>query len=81
MASPGNITVVRTAEDLNEAAVRGAQDIEIQEHIDLRRLQPVSDPATQANADASDVVYPPALLDAVAGLRSIRVRSFGPFQH
>ena len=70
---PANVTVVRTADELQQAARDLARDIEIQAHLDLRGL------VREVSQDLSAVLELPtdavALLNARMGMRSIRVRT------
>lgn len=65
-----NITVVRSAAELQAAAEAKAQDIEIRAHLDLRKLRRLQNPLV-----TSAVAGSYALLYADPPLRSIRVRS------
>ena len=67
-----SITVVRTAAQLQRAALAGAQDIEIRAHLDLRSLERAANPLIEGVETA---VNPKrlALLYASPPLRSIRV--------
>ena len=66
-----NITVVRTAAELQRAALAGVQDIEIRAHLDLRSLKRDANPAMRdENSLHSNRL---ALLYASPPLRSIRV--------
>lgn len=64
-----NITVVRTAEELQAATLRGATDIEIRSHVDLRSLSKGPNPAVHELKSGRYL----ALLYASTPLRSIRV--------
>ena len=71
--APANITIVRTAQDLQRATATGAVDIEIRAHLDLRSLSRTLNPAIPG----SETFQNPkrnALLYAQSPLRSIRVR-------
>ena len=70
---PANITIVTTAEELQEASLAGAQDIEIRRHIDLRTLTTVPNPSI-GGVEAVTNPKRLALLYASPPLRSIRVR-------
>lgn len=68
---PSNVTVVRTAGDLQRATLTGALDIEIRTHLDLRTLAPADNPELQGAGEAAQAS---ALLYVASTLRSIRVR-------
>eukprot|EP00892_Ulva_mutabilis_P000954 jgi/Ulvmu1/1085/UM106_0001.1 len=70
-AAPPNITVVRTAAELQQASLSGAMDIEIRTHIDMRSLELALNPMIQG---AESLTNPRrlALLYASLPLRSIR---------
>ena len=70
---PANITIVTTAEELQEATIAGAQDIEIRSHLDLRTLKRVPTPLIDG-PETHDNRKRLALLYASPPLRSIRVR-------
>ena len=67
-----NITVVRTAGELQRAALAGAQDIEIRAHLDLRSLELAANPLFDGIETAINRKRL-ALLYASPPLRSIRV--------
>lgn len=67
-----NVTVVRTAAELQRAALDGARDIEIRAHLDLRSLKLAANPAIHGQETAVNRKRL-ALLYASPPLRSIRV--------
>lgn len=71
---PANITVVRTARELQEASLRGALDIEIRAHLDLRTLDLAQDPSGLFSGTVQEFGRR-SLLYADLSMRSIRVRA------
>ena len=74
IGAPANITVVRTAEELQQATLTGAVDIEIWAHLDLRGLRRTSNPEIDLHTAAIGSRSASALLYGEPTLRSIRVR-------
>lgn len=72
-----NVTVVRSAEELQEAALVGARDIEIRSHLDLRRLRLAVNPEI-SGPDNRRFNKRLALLYGTSQARSIRVRRRRP---
>lgn len=73
------ITVVRTAQQLQEAAAGAAQDVEVQAHLDLRPLSKALNP-DHPGLEWATAQQSFSLLYASPPLRSIRVR-LRPFSH
>ena len=79
--APPNITVVNTVEELEAAALGGAQDIEIRSHLNLRHMRQIATGALGEGEGPTNSSSPTALIYASAGggLRSIRVCSSSGF--
>ena len=74
------VTAITTAEQLQDAASAGAQDIEIRAHLDLRDLEwHIRPPSRVANSKAR-LGYREILLSR-GDLRSLRVRAFTTSLH
>ena len=73
IVAPADVTIVRGPNELQQAVLSGAVDIEIRDHLDLRSVPREMNPAVQ---DSGDAHYRKrfALLYAGHPLRSIRVR-------
>ena len=74
---PANVTIVRTAEELQQATLRGAIDIEIRDHIDLSTLNLAFDPTGEFKGTVR-MYGKSSLLYSYSPMRSIRVR---PLSH
>ena len=70
--SPAYITVVTSAEQLQNATLTQAEDIEIRAHLDLRALSLAENPDISGEESVSNRL---ALLYATHRLRSVRVRA------
>jgi len=76
--APAEVTVVTTAEELVNATLAGAQDIEIQAHLDLRntrRQNNTNDPTEPVPNEHGVGQGSTALLASRGNMRSMRVRS------
>lgn len=72
---PPEVTVVTTAEELQEAALEGARDIEIRAHMDLRGLEPLSEMSGTLLRGPLGPLWPrPPLVRLMQSSRSLRVR-------
>ena len=72
--SPADITVVTSAEQLQNATLTQAEDIEIRAHLDLRALNLADNPDIPGEESVSNRKRL-ALLYATHRLRSVRVRA------
>lgn len=71
-----SITGVQTAEELLDAFERGARDIEITRHLDLRGVQPIPKDDTDTTADLeAQTLRHRLLISSEGNPRSMRVRS------
>eukprot|EP00892_Ulva_mutabilis_P004144 jgi/Ulvmu1/2100/UM125_0004.1 len=68
---PANVTVVRTAEELQQATLVGATDIEVREHLDLTSLRIAMDPTGDFSGDVR-AYGRSSLLYSYGSMRSIR---------
>lgn len=73
--APRNITEVYTAEELQRATLRGALDVEIRTHLDLRAMRPAHNPEMPTDGGSDGAA---SLLFSTSPLRSIRVRLTPP---
>ena len=67
------VTAVTAADQLQDASQTGQQDIEIQDHLDLRVLGRIRNPANPARMVANSAAVSQGLLYTHGGMRSLRV--------